>query len=205
MVSAGVTVALLGTAAFFGASASSHEGDANRLIGYRNPPPEYASVAGAYTSALNDGHNDAHNARIALIAAAATGAVSITFFILDGVLTPASAPVAVVGPAPGGMAAIGRLVMAILIRPRKRLLAVLALAFGAGARGRRLLQPEPARLRLLVRRRGPLPDRLHLRRRQVLPQGRGDRNLPAGRRRDRRRRAARCGPRQLSRTPAGDV
>ncbi len=49
MVSAGVTVALLGTAAFFGASASSHEGDANRLIGYRNPPPEYASVAGAYT------------------------------------------------------------------------------------------------------------------------------------------------------------
>jgi len=107
MVSAGVTVALLGTAAFFGASASSHESDANRLIGYRNPPPEFASVAAAYNSALKDGHDDAHNARIALIAAAATGAVSITFFILDGVLTPASSPVAVVAPTSGGLAAIG--------------------------------------------------------------------------------------------------
>ncbi|HVT07897.1 MAG TPA: tetratricopeptide repeat protein [Polyangia bacterium] len=107
MVSAGVTVALLGTAAFFGASASSHESDANRLIGYRNPPPEYASVAAAYNAALKDGHDDAQNARIALIAAAATGAVSITFFILDGVLTPASAPVAVVAPASGGLAALG--------------------------------------------------------------------------------------------------
>ncbi len=107
MLSAGVTVALLGTAAFFGASASSHESDANRLIGYRNPPPEYAAVAAAYTSALNDGHDDAHKARIALLAAAATGAVSITFFILDGVLTPASTPVAAVTPVPGGLAAVG--------------------------------------------------------------------------------------------------
>jgi hypothetical protein len=107
MVSAGVTVALLGTAAFFGASASSHESDANRLIGYRNPPPEYASVAAGYTSALKDGHDDAHTARIALIAAAATGAVSIAFFILDGVLTPGSGPTAAVAPIPGGMAAVG--------------------------------------------------------------------------------------------------
>lgn len=108
MVSAGLTVALLGTAAFYAASASSHEGDANRLIGYRNPPTEYSSVAGAYTSALNDGRRDAHDARIALIAAAATGAVSITFFILDGVLTPATGgPTAAVAPLPHGMAAVG--------------------------------------------------------------------------------------------------
>jgi hypothetical protein len=108
MISAGVTVALLGTAAYFGASASSHESDANRLIGFRNPPVEYAKVADAYTSALNDGRNDAHNARIALIAAAATGAVSITFFILDEVLMPVSGtPTAAVVPDAHGMAAIG--------------------------------------------------------------------------------------------------
>jgi len=107
MISAGVTVALLGTAAFFGASASSHEGDANRLIGYRNPPPEYARVANEYSSALNDGRSAAHDARVALIAAAATGAVSITFFVLDAVLTPAAGPTAAVMPAPGGFAAMG--------------------------------------------------------------------------------------------------
>jgi len=108
MISAGVTVALLGTAVYFGASASSHESDANRLIGYRNPPPEYASVASAYSSALSDGRRDAHDARIALVAAAATGAVSITFFILDEVLTPASGtPTAAVVPGPHGMTALG--------------------------------------------------------------------------------------------------
>jgi hypothetical protein len=107
MISAGVTVALLGTAAFFGASASSHEGDANRLIGYRNPPTEYALVANEYTSALNDGRSAAHDARVALIAAAATGAVSITFFILDALIAPAGGPTAAVAPAPGGFAALG--------------------------------------------------------------------------------------------------
>jgi hypothetical protein len=107
MVAAGVTVALLGTAAFFGASASSHESDANRLIGYRNPPPEYAAVANEYTSALNDGRAAAHDARVTLIAAAATGAVSITFFILDAVLTPGGGPTAMVVPAPRGFAATG--------------------------------------------------------------------------------------------------
>ncbi len=108
MVSAGLTVALLGTAAFYGASAGSHESDANRLIAYHNPPTEYANVAGAYTSALSDGRRDAHDARIALIAAAATGAVSITFFILDGVLTPATGgPTAAIAPMPHGMAAVG--------------------------------------------------------------------------------------------------
>ncbi|HXJ21668.1 MAG TPA: hypothetical protein VMT03_15700 [Polyangia bacterium] len=107
MISAGVTVALLGTAAFFGASASSHESDANRLIGYRSPPPEYARVAGEYTSAINDGRAAAHDARVALLAAAATGAVSITFFILDAVLTPSTGPTAAITPAPHGFAAVG--------------------------------------------------------------------------------------------------
>jgi hypothetical protein len=107
MVAAGVTVALLGTAAFFGATASSHEGDVNRLIGYHNPPPEYASVAGEYTSAMNDGRAAAHDARVALVAAAATGAVSITFFILDVVLAPGGGPTAAVVPASRGFAATG--------------------------------------------------------------------------------------------------
>jgi hypothetical protein len=107
MIAAGVTVALLGTAAFFGASASSHEGDANRLIDYRNPPPEYARVASEYTSAIDDGRSAAHDARVALIAAAATGAVSITFFILDAVLAPGTGPTAAVVPEGHGFAATG--------------------------------------------------------------------------------------------------
>ena len=40
-------------------------------------------------------------------AAAATGAVSITFFILDAVMTPGTGPTAAVTPAPHGFAASG--------------------------------------------------------------------------------------------------
>ena len=38
VIASGVTLALLGTAAFYGAEASSKEGDINRLVTYRFPP-----------------------------------------------------------------------------------------------------------------------------------------------------------------------
>ena len=49
VIASGVTLALLGTAAFYGAEASSKEGDINRLVTFRFPPPQYSSVAATYT------------------------------------------------------------------------------------------------------------------------------------------------------------
>jgi tetratricopeptide (TPR) repeat protein len=89
VIASGVTVALLGTAAFYGAEASSKEGDINRLVTFRFPPPQYSSVAAAYTSAMADGRSDAHTSRVLLLAAAGTGLVAAVFFVLDAVRTPA--------------------------------------------------------------------------------------------------------------------
>ncbi len=100
VIASGVTIALLGTAAFYGAEASSKEGDINRLVTYRFPPPQYSSVAATYTSDLADGHSDAHTSRILLLSAAGTGVVAAVFFILDAVRTPSEpAPAAPVRPA----------------------------------------------------------------------------------------------------------
>ena len=100
VIASGVTLALLGTAAFYGAEASSKEGDINRLVTYRFPPPQYSSVAATYTKDMADGKSDAHTSRILLLAAAGTGLVAAVFFVLDAVRTPAeAAPVAPVLPA----------------------------------------------------------------------------------------------------------
>ena len=88
VIASGVTLALLGTAAFYGAEASSKEGDINRLVTFRFPPPQYSSVAATYMSDLADGRSDAHTSRILLLAAAGTGVVAAIFFILDAVRTP---------------------------------------------------------------------------------------------------------------------
>ncbi len=114
VIASGVTLALLGTAAFYGAEASSKENDINRLVMFRFPPPAYSSVAAAYTSAMSDGRSDAHAARALLVAAAATGIVAIAFFILDGVHapaesqpTPAAPPALSLAPAGAGLGAQG--------------------------------------------------------------------------------------------------
>jgi tetratricopeptide (TPR) repeat protein len=91
VIASGVTLALLGTAAFYGAEASSKEGDINRLVTYRFPPPKYSSVAATYTKDMADGRSDAHTSRILLLTAAGTGLVAAAFFILDVVRTPAEA------------------------------------------------------------------------------------------------------------------
>jgi hypothetical protein len=100
---AGATALLLGTAAFFGAQAGSKEGDANRLLTFRDEkgvPLTYTpDVAQRYEEAIADGRRDARNAKIALIGAAGTAAVATIFFIIDGTRAPAQ--IAVV-PARGG-------------------------------------------------------------------------------------------------------
>jgi hypothetical protein len=114
VIASGVTLVLLGTAAVYGAEASSKESDVNRLITYRFPPTQYSTVRAEYTSAMADGQRDAHNAHVALVAAAATGVVAVAGFVLDAVLTPAEAPVAPavasafsLAPLPGARGAYG--------------------------------------------------------------------------------------------------
>ena len=114
VIASGVTLALLGTAAFYGAEASSKENDIDRLVMFRFPPPAYSSVAAAYTSAMSDGRSDAHAARALLLTAAGTGIVAIVFFILDGVHAPAESqpapaapPALSLAPAGAGLGAQG--------------------------------------------------------------------------------------------------
>jgi hypothetical protein len=94
-VATAATVALLGTAAFFGAQASSKASDADRLLTFRDEagaPLAYTpDVARQYEGALTDGRRDAHDARVALVGAAGTAVVAATFFVIDGVRPAAGA------------------------------------------------------------------------------------------------------------------
>jgi hypothetical protein len=114
VIASGVTLALLGTAGFFAAQASSNESDINRLVMFRFPPPAYSSVASQYTSAMSDGRSDAHAARILLLTAAGTGIMAAVFYVLDALRTPAepqpapAAPPAIsLAPAGAGLGALG--------------------------------------------------------------------------------------------------
>jgi hypothetical protein len=108
-VATAATVALLGTAGFFAASAASKNDDANRLITYRDQvtgaPLEYSTVAQRYQTAFDDGQRDDRFAKAALIGAAAGAAVAVTFFILDARREPAGG-VALL-PAGGSVGALG--------------------------------------------------------------------------------------------------
>jgi hypothetical protein len=108
-IATGVAVALLGTAAFFGASAASDADDVNRLVLYRNPdtgaPLAYSSVAAQYQRAYSDGQRHDRYAKAAIIGAAGAAAVATVFFVLDAKLTVA--PTVSVAPAGDGLAAAG--------------------------------------------------------------------------------------------------
>jgi hypothetical protein len=88
-VSAGVTVALLGTAAFFGAKASEKESDVNYLLGNfdgkTGVPIEYALVASRYEADVRDGKRDNRLAKGFAIGAGVTALASTALFILDAV------------------------------------------------------------------------------------------------------------------------
>ncbi len=110
MSAAGASVLLLGTAAFFGAEASSKESDISRLQGFRDEatgaPVAYSKVAGQYETALADGRRDAHDARIALVGAAGAAAVAVAFFVLDAHLSrEATVALAPSSPSTGGAGA----------------------------------------------------------------------------------------------------
>ena len=91
-VATGATVMLLGTAAYYAASAGSAKDDVNRLVLYRDQltgaPLEYQSVAARYESAVRDGQHDDRVAKGALYAAAGTAVVATAFFIIDSLRTP---------------------------------------------------------------------------------------------------------------------
>jgi len=91
-IGTGVTVALLGVAAFYGAKAGEKASDVDRLTRSFDPvtdlPVEYATVADQYTSAVRDGKHDARVAKGVAIAAGATAVVSAALFIIDAVRKP---------------------------------------------------------------------------------------------------------------------
>jgi len=85
-VAAGVTTALLGAAAFYGAQAASKAGDANRLAVYADDdsvPLEYATVARRYEDTIAAGRRDDRIAKGLLIGAGVTALGAAALFIAD--------------------------------------------------------------------------------------------------------------------------
>jgi hypothetical protein len=109
VIATAVTVALLGTAGFFGAAAGSHGDDINRLVRFHDPttgaPLAYSSVATQYAQAMSEGRRDDRDAKIALVGAAGAAVVAALFFVLDAKLGPA--PVVSLTPAGNGLGATG--------------------------------------------------------------------------------------------------
>jgi hypothetical protein len=91
-VATGATVLLLGTAAFYAASAASAKDDVNQLLRYQDPmtgvPIQYHTVAARYENSVRDGQHDDRVAKYALIGAAGTALVATAFFIVDSLHTP---------------------------------------------------------------------------------------------------------------------
>lgn len=91
-IGTGVTVALLGVAAFYGAKAEEKASDVDRLTRNFDPntdlPVEYAVVANPYTSAVRDGKHDDRMAKGFAIAAGATAVTTAVLFIIDAVRKP---------------------------------------------------------------------------------------------------------------------
>jgi len=88
----GLTVALLGTGMFFGASASSKEGDLNRWSTFRDPKTgarlEYATIAAEYEEAQRVGARDNKLAKAFFLSAAVSAAAATTLFIVDAFREP---------------------------------------------------------------------------------------------------------------------
>lgn len=109
VVATAVTVALLGTAGFFAASAGSDRDNINRLVLFRDPssgaPLPYSSIASQYTQDTSDGRRDNRVAKGLLIGAGATAAVAALFFVFDANFAPG--PAVALAPAGTGLAAVG--------------------------------------------------------------------------------------------------
>lgn len=87
-VGVAATVAALGAAGFFGASARSAADDVNQFLYYREEktgrPQEFADVQKQYEDAYERGRSADRNARIAVGAAGVSALASILFFALEG-------------------------------------------------------------------------------------------------------------------------
>jgi hypothetical protein len=87
----GVTVLLLGVAAFYGASAAERAGDANRLLTYADEltfvPQEYALHAAQFEEDVRVGQRDDRIAKGFLIAAGVTAVAATVLFIMDSTST----------------------------------------------------------------------------------------------------------------------
>lgn len=83
----GVTVVLLGVAAFFGARAAEHAGDANRLLLHSDEttgvPLDYATYGRQFEDEVRDGQRADRLAKGFLVAAGVTAVASTVLFILD--------------------------------------------------------------------------------------------------------------------------
>ena len=94
-IGTGVTVALLGVTAFYGAKAGDKASDVNRLTSNFDPttdlPVEYATVANRYKDAVRDGKHDDRMAKGFAIAAGATALTTAALFIIDAVRNPGDA------------------------------------------------------------------------------------------------------------------
>ena len=189
-IATGATVMLLGTAAYYAASAGSAKDDVNQFLRYRDQmtgaPLEYQSVAARYESAMRDGQHDDRFAKGALIAAAGTALVATAFFIVDGVRTPerhgearerAPCPLHAglrPGAAPGRRAHGGVLRAAVELLMRA---GVAARGLGGLRRSRRWARRVPACFKpdhpacafSCIDPPHTCPERIHLRPRQSLP------------------------------------
>ena len=89
---AGLTTLLLAVAAFYGASAASKAGDANRLLIFRDPdsgiPEEYALHAQSFDDTVSTGRRDDRLARSFVLAAGLTAVASAVLFIIDARRAP---------------------------------------------------------------------------------------------------------------------
>ena len=94
-IGAGVTVALLGVAAFYGAKASDKASDVDRLLRSFDQttdiPVEYASVAAQYESDVREGKHDDRVAKGFAIAAGAAAVTTAALFVIDAVRGPTPA------------------------------------------------------------------------------------------------------------------
>ena len=108
MISSGVAVLLLGTAAFYAASAASDADDVNRLVNYRSEIGRPLTVLGRrrpVRQATADGSVHDRNAKIALSQPGAPRRTRPCFFVLDAKL--GGEPAVAVAPAGAGVAATG--------------------------------------------------------------------------------------------------
>ena len=109
VIASGAALLLLGSAAFFGATAASNKDEVNRFVLYQDErtgaPLPYSAIAGKYEEAFDDGRRNDRLAKAALIAAGGAAAIAAVFYVLDAKL--GQEPTIAVAPDARGVAVVG--------------------------------------------------------------------------------------------------